>query len=82
MKGLFMKDLGLVKGQKQFFAAVLIVMTVFLMTSTSLSFVISYITVMMGMLTLTTIGYDGIYEFCFYHGLYHHYDRGSDVEYH
>ena len=26
--------------------------------------------------------HDGIYEFCFYHGLYHHYDRGSDVEYH
>lgn len=58
MKGLLIKDFKLLKGQKQFFAAVLIVMTVFLMTSTSLSFVISYITVMMGMLTLTTIGYD------------------------
>ena len=58
MKGLLIKDFNLLKGQKQFFAAVLIVMTVFLMTSTSLSFVISYITVMMGMLTLTTIGYD------------------------
>ncbi len=58
MKGLLIKDFKLLKGQKQFFAAVLIVMTVFLMTSPSLSFVISYITVMMGMLTLTTIGYD------------------------
>lgn len=58
MKGLLIKDFKLLKGQKQFFAAVLIVMTVFLMTSTSLSFVISYITVMMGMLTLTTISYD------------------------
>ena len=58
MKGLLIKDFKLLKGQRQFFAAVLIVMTVFLMTSTSLSFVISYITVMMGMLTLTTIGYD------------------------
>lgn len=58
MKGLLIKDFKLLKGQKQFFTSVLIVMTVFLMTSTSLSFVISYITVMMGMLTLTTIGYD------------------------
>lgn len=58
MKGLLIKDFKLLKGQKQFFAAVLIVMTVFLMTSTSPSFVIIYITVMMGMLTLTTIGYD------------------------
>ena len=58
MKGLLIKDFKLLKGQKQFFAAVLIVMTVFLMTSTSLSFVIIYITVMMGMLTLTTISYD------------------------
>lgn len=58
MKGLLIKDFKLLKGQKQFFASVLIVMTVFLMTSNNLSFVISYITVMMGMLTLTTIGYD------------------------
>ena len=58
MKGLLIKDFKILKGQKQFFAAVLIVMTVFLMTSTSLSFVISYITVIMAMLTLTTIGYD------------------------
>ena len=58
MKGLLIKDFKLLKGQKQFFAAVLIVMTVFLMTSTSPSFVIIYITVMMGMLTLTTISYD------------------------
>lgn len=58
MKGLLIKDFKLLKGQKQFFASVLIVMTVFLMTSNNLSFVISYITVMMGMLTLTTISYD------------------------
>ena len=58
MKGLLIKDFKLLKGQKQFFTSVLIVMTVFLMTSNNLSFVISYITVMMGMLTLTTISYD------------------------
>ncbi len=58
MKGLLIKDFKLLKGQKQFLASVLIVMTVFLMTSNNLSFVISYITVMMGMLTLTTISYD------------------------
>ena len=58
MKGLLIKDFKLLTGQKQFVTSVLIVMTVFLMTSNNLSFVISYITVMMGMLTLTTISYD------------------------
>ena len=48
----------ILKGQKQFFASVLVVTFVFLMTNTSFSFVISYITVMTGMLTLTTISYD------------------------
>lgn len=58
MKGLLIKDFKILKGQKQFFAAVLVVTFVFLMTNTSFSFVISYITVMTGMLTLTTISYD------------------------
>lgn len=58
MKGLLIKDFKLLKGQKQFFAAVLVVTFVFLMTNTSFPFVISYITVMAGMLTLTTISYD------------------------
>ena len=58
MKGLLIKDFKILKGQKQFFASVLVVTFVFLMTNTSFSFVISYITVMTGMLTLTTISYD------------------------
>ena len=58
MKGLLIKDFKLLKGQKQFLAAVLVVTIVFMTTNTSLSFIISYITVMMGMLTLTTISYD------------------------
>ncbi len=58
MKGLLIKDFKLLKGQKQFLAAVLVVTIVFMTTNTSLSFIISYITVMMGMITLTTISYD------------------------
>lgn len=58
MKGLLIKDFRLLKGQKQFFGAVLIVTVLFLTTNTSFLFVISYITVMTGMLTLTTISYD------------------------
>lgn len=58
MKGLWVKDLRLLRGQKQFFAAILIVTIVFMMTNTSFTFIIGYITIMMGMLTLTTISYD------------------------
>ena len=58
MKALFIKDLGLMKGQKQFFAVVLIMMTVFLSAYTDYSFVIAYITVMFGIMTLSTISYD------------------------
>ncbi len=58
MKGLFIKDLRLLKGQKQFFAAVLLMMAIFMGTYTNFSFVISYITMMVGVLTLTTISYD------------------------
>lgn len=58
MKGLFIKDLRLVKGQKHFFAAILVMMVMFLTAYTNFAFVISYITVMVGILTLTTISYD------------------------
>lgn len=58
MKGLFIKDLRILKGQKQFFAAILIMMVIFTMSYTNISFVICYITIMMGVLTLTTISYD------------------------
>lgn len=58
MKGLFMKDLGLVKGQKQFFGVILIMMVMFMTAYTNFAFIISYITIMVGILTLTTISYD------------------------
>ncbi len=58
MKGLFIKDLRLLKGQKSFFAAVVIMMTFFMMTYRNYSFVISYVTIMFGILTLTTMSYD------------------------
>lgn len=58
MKGLFIKDFGLMKGQKPFFAAVLLMTAMFMVVYESFSFVIPYITIMIGMLTLTTISYD------------------------
>lgn len=58
MKGLFIKDLRLVKGQKHFLAAILVMMVMFLTAYTNFAFVISYITVMVGILTLSTISYD------------------------
>ncbi len=58
MKGLFIKDLKLMKGQKQFFAIVLVMMILFSMSFTNYTFVICYVTIMMGVLTLTTISYD------------------------
>ena len=58
MKGLFLKDLGLVKGQKQFFGVILIMMVLFTTAYTNFAFIIAYITVMVGILTLTTISYD------------------------
>ncbi len=58
MKGLLIKDFKLLKGQKQFFVVIMCMMILFLATYSSYSFVISYMTIMMGVLTLTTISYD------------------------
>ncbi len=58
MKGLFMKDLGLVKGQKQFFGIILIMMMIFMTAYTNFAFIMAYITIMIGVLTLNTISYD------------------------
>ncbi len=58
MKGLFMKDLRLIKGQKQFSGVILIMMVIFMTAYTNFAFVISYFTIMIGILTLTTISYD------------------------
>ncbi len=58
MKGLFIKDLRLMKSQKYFFGVVLMMMVIFLTTYTDYSFVIAYITLMFGALTVTTISFD------------------------
>lgn len=58
MKGLFMKDLGLLKGQKQFFGIILIMMMIFMTAYTNFAFIMAYITIMIGVLTLNTISYD------------------------
>ena len=49
MKGLFIKDLRLMKAQKHFFGVVLM-MVIFLTVYTYFSFVIAYITGMFGFL--------------------------------
>ena len=58
MKGLFIKDLRLMKAQKHFFGVVLMMMVIFLTVYTDFSFVIAYITVMFGFLTVSTISFD------------------------
>ena len=58
MKGLFMKDFGLLKGQKQFFAVIVVMTVIFMTAYTNFAFIISYITIMIGIMTLTTISYD------------------------
>lgn len=58
MKGLLIKDFKLLKGQKQFYGAIALMMVIFLTINTNFSFVISYITLMTGVLTLSTISYD------------------------
>lgn len=58
MKGLLIKDFKLLKGQKQFFGAIILMMIIFLTMNTNFSFLINYIAIMTGVLTLTTISYD------------------------
>lgn len=58
MKGLLIKDFKLLKGQKQFYGVIALMMIVFLAINTNFSFLISYITLMTSVLTLSTISYD------------------------
>ena len=58
MKGLLIKDVKLLKNQKQFFLVICIIGTLFLVTSNDPSFVITYMTLMYSIFTLSTISYD------------------------
>ena len=58
MRGLLIKDFKLLKNQKQFFAIIIFVGLAFMITYSSPSFVISYITIMFSMFSITTITYD------------------------
>lgn len=58
MKGLLIKDVKLLKNQKQFFLVICIIGTLFLVTSNDPSFAITYMTLMFSIFTLSTISYD------------------------
>lgn len=58
MKGLLIKDVKLLKNQKQFFLVICIIGTLFLVMSNDPSFVITYMTLMFSIFTLSTISYD------------------------
>lgn len=58
MKGLLMKDVSLLKGQKQFFGVMAVIMFFFIFAYENYSFVISYITIMFSLFVITTMSYD------------------------
>jgi len=58
MKGLLIKDIRLLKNQKQFFLIICLVGAMLLFTSGEPSFVISYMTFVFSMFTLSSISYD------------------------
>lgn len=58
MSGLFMKDLMLLKGQKQFLITLSILVVVFLIAYDNPSFVLTYFTVVLSFFGMTTAAYD------------------------
>ena len=58
MKGLLIKDFKMLKSQKQFFAIITLIGILFLATYNSMSFVISYITIVFAMFGITSLSYD------------------------
>ncbi len=58
MKGLLIKDINFLKGQKQFFGILAIMMIVFIFSYSNFAFVISYVTIMFSVLVITTMSYD------------------------
>lgn len=58
MKAMMIKDFNLLKGQKQFFGAIVIILILFTVVQDNPSFCISYVTIMFSILTITTMSYD------------------------
>lgn len=58
MKALIMKDFNLLKGQKQFFGAVALMMVLFAVVQNNPTFSITYVTLIFSILVMTTMGYD------------------------
>lgn len=58
MKGLLIKDLCLLKGQRNFFLIILLFAVVTLFTSMDPVFIVSYSTIIISMFTMSTLSYD------------------------
>lgn len=58
MRGLLMKDLRLLRNQKQFFFTVLAIAAVFAVAGQNLSFIMNYCSVLAMFFTISTISYD------------------------
>lgn len=58
MKAMMIKDLNLLKGQKQFFGIVIIMVALFTAVQENIGFAITYVTIMFSILTTTTMTYD------------------------
>lgn len=58
MKAMLMKDVNLLKGQKQFFGALLFMIIMFTVIQSDPTFSICYVTLMFAILTMTTMSYD------------------------
>lgn len=58
MKGLLIKDVRLLASQKNFFAVVIVIALIVMMTTENPSFAIGYVTFLFPMFTLSTISYD------------------------
>lgn len=58
VKGLLIKDFNLMKSQRQFFLAVIVIGAVFCVTRFSLTFLTGYVTMMFSFFTLSTLSYD------------------------
>ncbi|MEY8508492.1 ABC-2 transporter permease [Lachnospiraceae bacterium 42-17] len=58
MKAMLIKDVNLLKGQKQFFGALLVMIIIFSGMQSDPTFSITYTTLMFAILTMTTMSYD------------------------
>ena len=58
MKALLIKDIHLLKSQKQFFGIVALMLVLFTVVQDNKSFAIIYVAMMFSILSMTTMGYD------------------------